>query len=47
MYKILYNIYFYKFMKENNKSEKEINWNRWTFLDKQCSKYYNLMEKER
>lgn len=42
MYKILYNMYFYKFMKENRKENP--NWTRWEFLDKQCDKYYKLMK---
>ena len=42
MYKILYNMYFYKFMKENRKENP--NWARWEFLDKQCEKYYKLMK---
>ena len=42
MYKILYNMYFHKFMKENRKENP--NWTRWRFLDKQCEKYYKLMK---
>ena len=44
MYKILYNMYFYKFKKENRKENP--NWTRWEFLDKQCEKYSKLINKK-
>lgn len=44
MNKLLYNFYFYRFMKENRKDINDINWSKWEFLDKQCDKYYNLIK---
>lgn len=44
MYKILYNMYFNKFMKENRKNDNEIDWTKWAYLDKQCNKYYDLIK---
>lgn len=45
MYKILYNMYFNKFMKENRKNDNEIDWIKWAYLDKQCNKYYDLIKR--
>lgn len=45
MYELLYNMYFCKFMKENRKETENINWNKWNFLNSQCDKYYELMNK--
>lgn len=37
--KIIYNYYYNKFMKENNKPSDNIDWIKWEHLDKQCLKY--------
>jgi hypothetical protein len=36
---ILYNYYYKKFMKENNKPESQINWSKWNKYDQLCEKY--------
>jgi hypothetical protein len=36
----IYNYYYSKFMKENSKNEKDIDWIKLSRLDKMCEKYY-------
>jgi hypothetical protein len=38
---LIYNHYCNEFVKENNKDEKDIDWNKWSRLNKMCEKYYN------
>jgi hypothetical protein len=41
MFKILiYDYYYKKFMKENKKDEKDINWEEWSRLDRICEILY-------
>lgn len=41
--KIIYNYYYNKFMKENNKAD--IDWTKWEYLDKQCNKFARFITK--
>lgn len=34
--RLMYNYYYLKFMKENSKDEKYIDWSKWNRLDKRC-----------
>jgi len=36
---LIYNYYYKKFMKENNKDENDINWEEWNRLDKICENF--------
>ena len=36
---LIYEYYYKNFMKENSKSEKDINWNKWKRLDRMCTKF--------
>lgn len=35
---LLYNYYYHKFMKENAKDNKDIDWIKWRRYDKMCEK---------
>jgi hypothetical protein len=37
---LIYNYYYDKFIKENNKNEKDIDWIKLNRLDRMCEKYY-------
>lgn len=37
---LLYIYYYRKFMKENAKDDKDIDWIKWNRLDKRCEKYF-------
>jgi hypothetical protein len=37
---LIYNYYYKKFIKENNKYDKDIDWNKWNRLDRICEKFY-------
>jgi hypothetical protein len=37
---LIYNYYYTKFIKENSKSENQINWNKLNRLDRMCEKYF-------
>jgi hypothetical protein len=36
---LIYNYYYKKFIKENSKDKKEIDWNKWSRYDEMCERY--------
>ena len=44
MNNFLYNIYYDEFMKENNKEDNKIDWNKWNYLNRQCENYYRFIK---
>lgn len=36
---LIYNYYYNKFIKENIKDDKDIDWDKWNRLDRMCLKY--------